>query len=475
MVVFASVAGGALLVGLVLVRLGLRGRAIDDHPVCRSCGRDLFGLDPRPLRCVECGKATRGNVRVGNRRRRRGLIYGGAAVSVAALLSLMPLVSSSVLVGDFQQYKPLWLLSFESRSSASAAGEIVRRHGDGTLTAEQLDGVVARWLEHQADAELPWITKKGDLLLDLLENGKLAPADGQRFIDNAIRPVLEVRPRARSGGELPIWIGGEMRGGTTPLMQGPLGGPRPPKIPVVLSLVRDGERHAAMYREIGNYGGISHDSLSLANVPPGEYGLAIEYEPAGWRRKSQLLGDPRPVPAPLLTIEVAPADEPTAVIVRDDAAAEQLRARVDVEHSILTPGTRARRSIRAFNIRQVAAGNSRSELQRWDLTIQIAGPAGETFELSHDLAYAVLLIDPRDGREVGAGTMSVPVRPIVNWGNHFGNAFSEPFDGDRLDIILRPSVEVAESTPFAFEILGGDTVFEDVAVAWDGHPTTAPK
>lgn len=69
------------LSGVVLLAIGLRGRAIDDHPVCRKCGYDLTGIFPESKKCPECEadvSADR-NVRIGNRVRSRFLI-GTAAV-----------------------------------------------------------------------------------------------------------------------------------------------------------------------------------------------------------------------------------------------------------------------------------------------------------------------------------------------------------------------------------------------------------
>src|SRR5688500_20138720 len=70
-----------LLAGMLFVRLGLRGKRVDDHPLCRRCGFDLFGLPEGATECSECGadlsvrwKA----VRIGNRHRRGGLDAGGA-------------------------------------------------------------------------------------------------------------------------------------------------------------------------------------------------------------------------------------------------------------------------------------------------------------------------------------------------------------------------------------------------------------
>jgi hypothetical protein len=48
---------------------GVRGRMLDSHPYCKSCGFDLIGHCPRPDTCIECGATLRavGAVRVGRR------------------------------------------------------------------------------------------------------------------------------------------------------------------------------------------------------------------------------------------------------------------------------------------------------------------------------------------------------------------------------------------------------------------------
>src|SRR5438552_5497377 len=50
-----SLAIAALLSGVWLLVIGVRGRRVGDHPHCRRCGFDLFGLPNTSSRCPECG------------------------------------------------------------------------------------------------------------------------------------------------------------------------------------------------------------------------------------------------------------------------------------------------------------------------------------------------------------------------------------------------------------------------------------
>jgi cytohesin len=79
-----------LVVGLLLVWRYLRGRVVGEHPQCRRCGYDLFGLPNDHQRCPECGANLRGRqaVLIGRRKRRwrAGLI--ALALAAGALAGL---------------------------------------------------------------------------------------------------------------------------------------------------------------------------------------------------------------------------------------------------------------------------------------------------------------------------------------------------------------------------------------------------
>ncbi len=116
-------AGLALLIGVVLTWLGLRGRRVDNHPICRRCRRDLFGLGSDSAACPECGAdLTTYNIRTGTRVRRSRFIYVGATLAVLGLLALTPLTMTLMLGARANGMKPLWLLMWESARYLSEDG-----------------------------------------------------------------------------------------------------------------------------------------------------------------------------------------------------------------------------------------------------------------------------------------------------------------------------------------------------------------
>src|SRR4051794_38688488 len=91
---------------------GLRGRRIDDHPLCRRCGFDLTGRPDTSTRCSECGADLihKNSVRVGHRRRRAILIASGIALLLPSLALLATVIFARAGTLNVIQYEPVWLL-----------------------------------------------------------------------------------------------------------------------------------------------------------------------------------------------------------------------------------------------------------------------------------------------------------------------------------------------------------------------------
>src|SRR5687768_13486638 len=136
----------AMLVGVWLARRGWRGRKVNDHPACRRCGFDLFGLPETSAACPECGADLRWPraVRDGVRERRRGVAASGVTLCLLAFAWAAGagwVYSRGV---DLNVYKPTWLLTREADSADPAVRDaalrtLVDRSDAGKLSAGQID------------------------------------------------------------------------------------------------------------------------------------------------------------------------------------------------------------------------------------------------------------------------------------------------------------------------------------------------
>jgi len=169
-----------LVAGVVLVWLGVRGRRVGDHPVCRKCGFDLVGL---PAGLVVMCVGFLGVV---------GWVVGRGA--------------------DVNEYKPVWWLMREASGGDAkvrdpALGELLRRVKDGKLSEGQLAKVVDRALEIQGDMSKAWVTGWGDMVELLRAQGKLPEEKWRQYVKQGPVILLEVRPRVRIGAPLAVRVG----------------------------------------------------------------------------------------------------------------------------------------------------------------------------------------------------------------------------------------------------------------------------
>lgn len=205
-VVGAAVAAAMLVAGLLLLVLGLRGRRIDDHPVCRRCRFDLVGALPGAGVCPECGSdlGRRRAVRHGQRRRRRELIAAGA---VALVLAPGALVGGYAAAwARWTPYRVLpttWLVAMVDPDSpstgAAALRELARRAERGALSPETSAKLVDLALERQERHDLPWSAAWGEPLGAAFAGGALSAEQVERYVRAAMTPSLAIRSPAAAG------------------------------------------------------------------------------------------------------------------------------------------------------------------------------------------------------------------------------------------------------------------------------------
>ena len=235
-----ALAAAMLAIGLLLLILGLRGRRINDHPLCRRCGFDLIGLptnpgpkraghahstEPAPSqpRCPECGAdlSLRQRIRTGARRRRPLAVAFGLMLALAGLG-----VSSAVGWGlaakyDWNKSKPAWLLLQQADGAhpdPMMLRELWRRLRAQRLSAAQARRIVDRALAVQADASIPWVDTWGLMIESGRDQSLINDQQWTAYAANA-RGTLAPgsgSPFSRHGGRLyfqPEMDVGQGRGG----------------------------------------------------------------------------------------------------------------------------------------------------------------------------------------------------------------------------------------------------------------------
>lgn len=189
-----------MTLGVVLLVLGLRGRRVDDHPLCRRCRRDLFGLADVTT-CPECGHDPQ-PVRIGNRERRPRFVGFGVTLLTLAALPLAAVVTVSVADIDLNRHKPVWLLMRESRTSVEAVEELRSRQTQRILTPAQVEQMAETFLRHQADLDLPWLDGKGDCIQDAFFAGNIDEGEWLRFLAQALSPAIVVQETPCAGSDV---------------------------------------------------------------------------------------------------------------------------------------------------------------------------------------------------------------------------------------------------------------------------------
>lgn len=202
-----------LLLGLILLIAGLRGRRLNDHPVCKWCRFDLEGVYPESVTCPECGAGLKrdGAIRIGVRRRVPTLILVGALLA-AVPLAPFGTVGWALLTGtNIDTYKPLGILLWEAHHSDrgrldAIAGEIADRILRQKLSPDQYQRVIEEALAFQGDPSRPWSESWGDLIERARLDGVLTSSQAERFRSQAAVIDLRVRPRIQAGGTTPVLL-----------------------------------------------------------------------------------------------------------------------------------------------------------------------------------------------------------------------------------------------------------------------------
>ena len=202
-------------VGAFLVARGWRGRLLDDHPLCRRCGFDLFGLPAGSIVCSECGAdldKPRAIV-VGHRQRRPGFILLGAAMVLLSIWFPVRRAVDDVREAGLIACEPVWVLRWQANRASTPTtqrsqvlAELLGRLRIRELSDSQILAIADQGLRIQADPAQPWLREWGDFIETAHREGKLDDARWRQYARNLCTFAMRVRPRVRRGDPLPILI-----------------------------------------------------------------------------------------------------------------------------------------------------------------------------------------------------------------------------------------------------------------------------
>ncbi len=266
-----------LLIGVTLIALGLRGRRINDHPICRGCGFDLVGVVPAKSVCPECGRDATGPgaIRQGQRRRRPGLIVLG--VAIVALSASSSLIRTSgvapavavVLPGSWLVHlgeilPPAWSRAFSS--------EYMDRFALGTLDNSAIAAGARASIRSLARDRTAWEAQTADLVVQAFEKGLISDTEAAEFLGLFRVPRLAVAPQLEPGVlSWTVWLD------LDPVWE-PAFGTRLSRIPIMMEAIeakvitREGTELPVTLSPPGDFVQAHYFSASDRSVPAGRMG-----------------------------------------------------------------------------------------------------------------------------------------------------------------------------------------------------------
>ena len=208
--------------GLLATWLGLRGRRVNDHPICRKCKFDLVGVyvpnneihggtgvspvkaNEDSPRCPECGRDlnTKRAVRIGARRKRPFVLTSGAFLLLIAIAIGGAWGWGRASNFNWNTIKPTWLLMIEATGldpdiAHAALGELIVRENANNLSDEHLAALAATGLERMKQKPNVWVVGYGFAVERAWTRDLMTEEDIETYARHALRMEL--------GAGAPVW------------------------------------------------------------------------------------------------------------------------------------------------------------------------------------------------------------------------------------------------------------------------------
>jgi hypothetical protein len=440
--------------GVLLLVVGLRGRRVDDHPLCRKCRFNLRGAPASSDRCPECGhdiRGPRGTV-VGHHVKRRLPLVAGLLLIV---LSLTPMGVVGVVAArgiDWRTKVPTWYVLLEARGTIpgwreAAAMELYGREVASKLTETQKDAFAETLVMLHGDPSVQWQSFWGDFLAQRIVDDKLPQESRERFLNNLLgRVSVKMRNTIRQGGPVAIHIRFDFHQRGILSFSIPLvadfstqerqllvdGKPQPPLTAFTTSSFRF------------NSGGAMHiqdSSDCWKTLAPGTYRvewslpLHVMVQPAGQPSREVFM----PALKVSQDVTILPSDQTDVKRIRSESLRPTFEAALELQKITL------------------GKGNSMTMLSiGWKQPLPVA------------VSYKVFV--RQNGNEHYIYSLSHAAN--LPAGQHgYGVSRDDHLVAGPADVIFRPDEEAARTTPDIFEIWDGEIVVKDFVIT-DSTPTT---
>jgi hypothetical protein len=439
----------ALALGVFLLVRGIHGRRVDDHPICRRCGFDLFGRPEGSNVCSECGADLNRPhaIQQGRRVRRGGMIAGGATMLGLLLLVGIGAAWVASSSGDWRTRAPVWYLRREANGAVAKARdaaltELNKRIVAGKLVQADIDALADDGLRHQGYLSQPWIDGWGDFIDNAWSLNKLSTPRLNKYFDQALASSmrLDAREQITRGDRLYYWI----RSGNARVYS------RSSNLTVNVSL-KSVDLGAWHHPADGGGGG----GMMLSPTGGGGYGTAVYFRPG---ETDQLAEGANPLVMRFeATISKGYNGSPIYKTTLDLKGTVTVRPKGDSTVTINRDPSLRPAMEKAISVRDASYGQSWNP-KSLNVTVSIAAPipAGIGYDV-----YTTI-----GGKEYKIGSFARPARngPNVSQGFGFGGHDIPPFDDSTIDLVLKPSVDAAIGTSDTFEIWDGQIIVKDVPV-----------
>jgi hypothetical protein len=415
----------------MLVISGMRGRVLDDHPLCRRCGFDLTGKPGTSALCSECGAdVTRPRaIVIGHRKRRIAPLIAGTMLMCASLLML----TLSLTKVNWQPYKPVWwvLSEFDSPNLTkrdAAVRELDRRLNAGSLSDRQIAAIADAVIKYQASPSKTWIPRLGNLVEGAHALNKLSNAQWKQYVTNTLALKLDVRRRVRLGDPIPYWVSEQ------PHRAGMLGGLgfAYRNVQLTIGTVKVKGSFGDSGRIGGQIGGgatgsnLRLNNEQLEQLQPGDYTMTLSLDLSIADAPTHVVVNRTlTLTAP---VQLMPASQPTVTLIDDPSLKPALEKSLKIVRAHLTDDHLNVNL--AFDNPTVGVG------------FDVFARHGEREDKLSDLSVPA-----------GSGSYGRNVNGRV-----------PRLKGQTIDLIFRPSIAAATETTNTFAIWNGELVLQDVKV-----------